>query len=390
MLALFLALRKLTSPTALLAAAAFLAACEPVTTAGGGPTINPQDPVRVALLVPASSGDSGGLLASSLENAARLAANDLDGAAIDLRVYDTARQPGRAAQVARQAVDDGAQILLGPLFAEAANAAGVAVAQNGVNVLAFSNNPAIAGGNVYILGTTFQTTADRLVRYANAQGRGDIYVVHGRDTAEEAGAAAIQTAIAGSGARLAGVGAFDLSQQGVIGAVPGIARQINASGATSVFVTSGTAGALPFLADLLPENGVDPSATQLIGLQRFDVPASALSLSGLQGGWFALADPATRSQFNARYTAAYGAAPHPLAALAYDGVAAIGALAASGDRGALTGQALTRSGGFSGANGVFRLRPDGTNERALAVAEVRNNQVVVIDPAPRGFGGAGF
>jgi hypothetical protein len=34
--------------------------------------------------------------------------------------------------------------------------------------------------------------------------------------------------------------------------------------------------------------------------------------------------------------------------------------------------------------------PNGTNERGLAVAQIRGNQVVVIDPAPRSFGGAGF
>ncbi|MEP4552609.1 MAG: penicillin-binding protein activator, partial [Tateyamaria sp.] len=45
--------------------------------------------------------------------------------------------------------------------------------------------------------------------------------------------------------------------------------------------------------------------------------------------------------------------------------------------------------GFQGATGIFRLRADGTNERGLAVATVRNNQVNIISPAPRGFGGAG-
>jgi len=33
--------------------------------------------------------------------------------------------------------------------------------------------------------------------------------------------------------------------------------------------------------------------------------------------------------------------------------------------------------------------PDGTNERGLAVAEVRNNTLNILDPAPRSFGGAG-
>ena len=66
------------------------------------------------------------------------------------------------------------------------------------------------------------------------------------------------------------------------------------------------------------------------------------------------------------------------------------ALVKSGHADALSRGALTQPAGFVGVNGIFRLRPDGSNERGLAVAEIRNNQVVVIDPAPRSFGGAGL
>ncbi|MGD9917182.1 MAG: penicillin-binding protein activator, partial [Paenirhodobacter sp.] len=69
--------------------------------------------------------------------------------------------------------------------------------------------------------------------------------------------------------------------------------------------------------------------------------------------------------------------------------AAIGARVKSGRADALTRGALTQPSGFVGVNGIFRLRNEGTNERGLAVAEIRNSQVVVIDPAPRSFG-AGF
>jgi ABC-type branched-subunit amino acid transport system substrate-binding protein len=389
MVALLNALRKVTIRAAALVGIVALAACE-TTTVAGGPTIDASEPVTVALLVPASGGGGGATIAASLENAARLAVSDLQGAQIDLRVYDTGGNPQRAAQVAQQAVSEGARIILGPVFAEEANATGVAVASQGVNVLSFSNNPAIAGGNVFVLGQTFQNTATRLVRFANGRGRGNIFIVHGRDTAETLGRDAIQGAINSSGARLAGTASFDLSQQGVVNAIPSIANQIRLSNANAVFLTSGTAGALPFLADLLPANGVNPAVTQYIGLQRFDIPSSALSLSGLQGGWFALPDPSTSQQFQSRYTAAYGAPPHPLAALAYDGIAAIGALVATGQSNALTAQALTRPGGFVGANGIFRLTSSGSNERGLAVAQVQNNQVTVIEPAPRSFGGAGF
>jgi ABC-type branched-subunit amino acid transport system substrate-binding protein len=380
--------RKLHLGLVALLSLVWLSACE--TGGMGGPTINTRAAVPVALLVPAGSPDNGATLARSLENAARLAMADLQGVEIDLRVYDTAGQPAQAATVAQQAVSDGARILVGPVFADAAAAAGQAVAGRGINVLSFSNNPSVAGGNVFVLGTTFDNTANRLVRHAVAQGKGNIQIAHALDASEQIGRDAIVRAIQSSGASVAGMTGFELTQQGVINAVSDIARQTETSGATAIFLTSGTSGAIPFLAQLLPENGVDPAKVQYIGLQRLDVPSSALSLSGLQGAWFALPDPALTSQFAGRYQAAYGSAPHPIAGLSYDAIAAIGALVSQGQSNALTGQALTQPSGFAGVNGVFRLLPNGTNERALAVGQIQNNQVIVIDPAPRSFGGAGL
>ena len=369
-----------------------LAACEPVAfnTGGGAPNIDTSAPVAVALLVPASSADGGAILARSLENAARLAMADLKGVTIDLRVYDTAGSASTAAAVATRAVDEGAKIILGPVFGQAANAAAVAVADRGVNVLSFSNNTSIAGGNAFVLGNTFSNTAGRLVSYARRQGKSNILVVHGQSTAENLGRDAILGAIQSSGAKVAGVASFPLSQEGVTAAIPGIAAQAKSTGADSVFMTSGTAGALSFLVEGLPAAGVPSSVAQYIGLQRLDIPSSALSLAGIQGSWFALPDPNLSARFNSRYAAAYGGQPHAIAGLAYDGVAAIGALVAQGKSNALSASALTQGSGFIGVNGIFRLRSDGTNQRGMAVGQVQNNRVVIIDPAPRSFGGAGF
>jgi len=367
-----------------------LAACEPVGF-GGGPLINTSKPIPVALLVPGGSENANdALLASSLENAARLAMADLDGVSIDLRVYNTSGVPEIAANAAREAANAGAKIILGPVFAKNAAAVGIAVANRNINVLAFSNNTGVAGGNIFVLGPTFKNTADRLVRYSLQQGRSNIMIVNGQDGSEEIGRDAINRSILANGGSLAGITSFELSQQGVIDAVSRIASDVKDSGAQSIFLTSGTSGALPLLAQLLPENGVDPMVTQYIGLQRWDIPATAISLGGLQGGWFAVPDPALSANFQGRYTAAYGSTPHPVAGLAYDGIAAIGALALSGQADALSRTALTQPSGFVGVNGVFRLLADGTNERGLAVAQIQDNQVVVIDPAPRGFGGTGF
>jgi hypothetical protein len=371
----------------------WLAACDVIPTVGlvganNGPSIDVNAPVQVALLVPGGTGTgSDQLLANNLENAARLAVSDLNGVQVDLRVYNTGSDTEQAARVATLAVDDGAQILLGPLFAEAANAAGVAVASRNVNVLAFSNNPTIAGGNVFILGNTFSNTANRLVNYANRKGLSRIAIVHGEDLGGQLGRDAISDAIRRNGAQLAGVASYPLSQQGIISSTSTIVNTVRQGGADAVFMTAGVNADLPILATTLPEAGLNPASTTYIGLTRWNAAPQALALPGLQNGLFAIPDAAPIANFESRYAATYGSTPHPLAGLAYDGIAAIGALVASGNSGALTKQALTSSQGFQGTAGIFRLLPNGLNEKGLAVATIRNGSVVVLENAPRSFGG---
>jgi hypothetical protein len=383
------ALRAASWPFALIALFG-LVACNPVGVGGlgGGQQINPDRPIPVALLVPRGSGNVGDdILAQSLENAARLAASELQGATIDLRVYNTAGNAQTAAGRAQQAVNDGARIIIGPVYADAANAAAVAVAPRNVNVLAFSNNTAIAGGNVFVLGSTFENTARRLTGFAASQGKGRIVIVHGNDVPGQAGRDAILRSVSGTTAQVVGTVQYELSQQGVAASTAQIAAAVNDNAADAIFMTSTTAGALPLFSSLLPSAGIRPETTQYIGLTRWDIPAQNLALPGLQGGWFALPDPNRSAAFSARYTSVYGTQPHPIGGLAFDAIAAIGALAAQGNPDALTRSALTQPGGFQGVSGVFRLRPDGTNERALAVATVRGGQITIIDPAPQSFGG---
>lgn len=381
-------LRRVVRPLSAIAAAAALSACDP-TALTGGPGAGGSDTVQVALLVPAGAGDGNvAFLAQNLTNAARLAAADLDGAQVDLRVYDTAGNAAQAARVTSQAIGEGADVIVGPLFAEAAAAAGVAAAGSGVTVLSFSNNPGIAGGNVFVMGPTFDNTARRLLGYARRQGVSSIMIVNGNAADEVVGRDAIARAAQSVGVSVAATRSFDMSQQGIDAAVPGIVSSARASGVDALFLTSNTDTALPFLTNALNGSGLPPSDMQYIGLTRWDVPASALSLPGLQGGWFALPDTRAMSAFATRYAGAYGSAPHSIAGLGYDGIAAVGALAKAGR--AQTPGNFTQSRGFAGASGAFRFLQDGSNQRALSVATIRNQQVQVVDAAPTRFGGAGL
>ena len=393
----FAGLRRTFCRAGAVISAFFLAACDPAgmgQQASGpsiGPMIDPGQPVQVALLAPAGSGSANlEWLARSLKNAARMAAADAQGATIDLRIYDTGDSTAQAVAQANAAADAGAQIILGPLFAEGANAVGNAMRPRGINVLSFSNNAEIAGGNVYILGNSFANVADRLVGFGTKHGKRNIYVVAENDVAGQIGGRAIETAIARNGARLAGRSNHPVSVSGIDSVTPQIVAAARSGQVDAVFMTANNQAVLPYLTEKLAAAGGTSQVTQFMGLTRWDQPASRMSLPQLQNGWFAIPDQGLKQQFDARYQSAYGEQPHELATLAYDGVAAIASLARAGNRNALTTTGLTQRSGFSGVGGVFRLRRDGTIERGLAVATIRGNQVVILDPAPRGFGGFGF
>jgi len=383
--------KRLTRRAALaLSGAIALSACVPsgMSRLSGG--LNTNRPVPVALLVPGGSAETGNnILATNLENAARLAVGDLAGVQIDLRVYNTQGDPAVAAQMARQAVDDGAAIILGPVRSAEANAAGTAVAADGINVLSFSNNPAIAGNNVFVLGLTPDNAARRVLEYAARNGKGDVMIVGEQTESGQLVMASINRALDGTGATLVATQTYEFSQQGIVNALPDIADAARSSGADSILFTADSAGALPVLAQLLPDNRIAYPQFQFMGITQWNVPPATLQLRGLQDGWFPLPDPALTAQFDTRYTEAFGEAPHPIAGLAYDGIAAIGALIGTGAPDALSRASLTQGSGFVGVNGVFRFMPDGTNQRGLALATIRDNEVVILEPAPRSFAGSG-
>ena len=349
-----------------------------------GLNIDVKKPVQVALLLPKSHPNTQ-QISESLENATLMAVGEMKQVQIHLRVYDTAGDPKLSAIQARKAVDEGAKIILGPLFAESAKAAGVAVADTGINILSFSNNTSVAGGNVFILGKTFENTSNRLLNYAASKGKMRAVILHPDNIEGKFGRVSLEGSARKSGIQVVNTQSFEFTQKGIVNAVPLARASIEVEDADLLLLTSNSAGALPLLGQMLPETGINTEKVQFAGISRWDIPQQTLRLKGLQGGWFTLPDEIVRKNFSQRYETLYNQKPHQLAGLAFDGIAAIGALVQTGRPHALTSKGLTQSAGFEGVEGIFRFLKDRTNERGLAIAEVRNKQVYIIDPAPRFF-----
>lgn len=393
MLKIRLKLSRLLMPVLLGIAGLALSACDVPMTGGSSAQVDPTKPVVVALMVPYDSGKPlNDQLAENLVNAARMAQSDLQGVAIDLRVYNTGADPARASAEATRAIAEGAQIIIGPLFSGATSAVGAVAAPEGINVLSFSNNEAIAGDNVYIMGVNFRNIATRLFSYSLGTGVSNIGVVYPAGAEGEAGRAAAEYAARQTGATLAAAASYPLSMEGLSEAAPEIAGIMADNRVQGILFTDTPTRGLPFIAAALGSEGITRRNTQFMGLARWDTSTELLNQPSMQGGLFAVPDPALTAQFDERYLARHGVEPHNLAAIAYDAVAAVGALIktaqAEGTTDTFSRERLTNPNGFIGVNGIFRFTPDGMNERGLAVLKVDKGDAVVVDPAPRSFGGS--
>jgi len=388
---------KVARPIAAIIAAVVLSGC--YMPAGGfvsGPSsgIDRSQPVTVALLVPLGSGQaSQDQLASSFVNAAKMAMADLQGVDINIRVYATAGDAGQASAAAQRAVDEGADIFVGPLFSTATNAVAPIARREGMTVLSLSNNPVIAGGNVYIMGQTFNDTAARLVGFAGANGFRNIGIVYPESIEGQTGRDAVVGAASQRGVSIAGTASYPLTIQGIGEAMEPIAQQLRGAGADAVFLTDNPSGGLGFAAIGLRSGGLSSGVTQFIGLSRWDASADILTQPSLRDGWFALPDPSLTDRFEERYLATHGTDAHVLSGLAYDAVAAIGAMlreSPANDSRPFARARLTDPSGFAGVNGIFRFKADNTVQRGLAVMQVGSGTADIISPAPRSFAGAGL
>ena len=384
-------LSRMIAPIALLLGI-FLAACTPHTDyearlpdARPEPAERKEGPITVALLAPSSSSDQGVVqLGRAIANAAQLAERDLNNPQIKLRVYDTKGNAREAERVAKQALDEGAGLILGPLFGESTKAVAPIARSAGVNVISFSTDSSSAGGPVYITGFLPESAAVRITGFAKSRGYDPIAVLYPET---QYGRMALAGAEKAAGSALAARVSYPRTVEAIPSATERFASQVRETGARGLLLAESGQG-LAYLAALLTEKRPG-SEYRLLGLGEWDT-RSTLDAPELVGGWFASIDPGALRSFVDRYRSQYGTVPPRLAFLGYDAMQIAGQLLEdaqrSGSGDPFSQAALTRAQGFRGAVGPIRLLSDGTNQRGLAVLEVGRGSFHVIDPAPGALG----
>ena len=387
--------RNLLAPWGVLAAAAVLAACTSTNLGNLGATdAPPPQPaeaqpgaalgtgqIRVALILPLSAPGNAGVAALSMKNAAEMALAEFKNPNIQLLVKDDAGNPQNAQAAAQQAIGEGAEIIIGPLFAQAVSAVGVVARQRNIPVIAFSTDASVASRGVYLLSFLPETDVRRIVEYQISRGKRSFGALLPDNAYGTVVQAAFQQDVASRGGRVLVLEKYPGDPNRIAEPAQRVAQVANQI--DSVFIPDG-ADAVPQVVRALAAAKVNFKRVQLLGTGLWDDPR-IFSDKDLQGGLYAAPAPDGFRSFATRYRARYNQDPVRTATLAYDAVALVAALVKTQGEQRFSEQTLTNASGFAGIDGVFRFRPEGTNDRGLAVMRVTPNGGQIVSPAPKTF-----
>ena len=335
--------------------------------------------VKVGLILPLSAAGNAGVAAQSMKSAAEMALTEFLNPNIQLLIKDDTGSPQGAQQATQQALGEGAEIILGPLFAQSVPATAQLTRARGTSVIAFSTDSSVAGRGVYLLSFLPESDVNRIIEYSASIGKKSFAALLPENAYGNVVEAAFKQAVGRRGGRIV---AFE--KYGADRTAPA-SRVAQALGQADALLLADDGDSVVGVADALTAAGANLKNIQLLGTGLWDNPRVFAS-SKLQGGLYAAPDPAGFRAFAARYRAKYGNEPVRTATLAYDAVALVAALARTQGGQRFTADVLTNTSGFAGIDGLFRFRADGTNERGLAVMRVGSSGSVPVAGSPKSFG----
>lgn len=361
----------------------------PITTRSQTDPASYPPEIRVALLLPLT-GNSAELGQAILDAAmlglfdkyAAQPTSDMS-ARIMILPKDTGDEPKLAAKAASEAIAEGAQLILGPLFSNSVSAVVPIAKAHHINVISFSNNRSVAGAGSYLFGFLPEEQVNRVVAAAAEKGSSHIAALLPANDYGVLLANTLKDYTSVHGIALSSIVRYPPDAPDMTPYIQQLKTTSNGSEQQIDGLVLAEGGeALLKLVDQLKRFGLGSDKVRYLGTGLWD-DRTLLGNPALYGSWFASAPLTSYSGFVSRFEAANHYTPPRLASLGYDAVALAATLAQSGG---FEASHITRIGGFEGpANGIFRFKSDGTIERGLSVLALTPNGKTEISVAPRMF-----
>lgn len=280
---------------------------------------------------------------------------------------DTGSKVSTAEIAATELKEQGADIILGPLFGQNVTMARTIFETE--PILTFSNDSSVAGGNVWQTVISPEAEVAEMVRHASLRGYNSFAFFGPQSGLGKKIERSLQFEASRNGAFVIASAFYPTTTISPATEAEYFAKSIASSvrgGARVAIMIPESGTRLRRIAPLLAYHGVDTRRVKLLGIGSWNDPAIWREPS-LRGAWFPAPSKDSLEQFQLTYERIYGNAPSSLAPVAFDAAALAVTVMADGQTDL---SELLDSEGFAGVNGLFRFRLDGMAQRSLSVVEI--------------------
>lgn len=353
------------------------------------------DRLRVALMAPLSGTHK--QFGEELRKGAEMALFTVANPKVEMMIYDTAGgadgDSKAIAEAAAKAMQNGADIIIGPLFTKSVEQVKQIANFNAIPMIVFSNNVNVAGPQRWVMGYLPEQQLDSLLGFAVADGRERFAILaeatdfgkrlanHARNRLQEFGFKTEEIAI---------LSGDDLADETMLKRkIRNFARYKPPAEDEEVLIAESPYDAVVFAggpsfalrtAPVLAYYDVGPDNSLYLGTALWN-QNQLLSEPSLQGGIFAKRPSVADPVFEENWAQIW---PHEgsgqLARLGFDAMALVSSLTEI-DRADWSAK-ITDDSGFNGYSGAFRLRQNGSNVRAYEIRRIWAGASDIIQRAP--------
>ena len=355
---------------------------------------------------------------NGLKNATMMALDDINDSGLILQYYDTKGTPEGASIAIENALNQGSEMIIGPMLSSSVQAITPAAKSRNIPVIAFNSASEVLQDGIYTMGLLLEEQVDRVITYSAQKGRSRFALLLPDNNT---GIAVAKAAVKSAAKNNTAVTVIAFYKPGTTDFTELLKQMTRYSSRSAKLeqmkaqykaqAAAGNAAAIKMMnklkqLDSYGDVGFDTvliqdygttlkSAVAMFGY--YDVFAPEVKFIGtsiwentalnkettMRGSWYPALTRQNSAYFINKYTELFGERPSSLYAFGYDAVALASAISRNGTNNLES--KITNPEGYLGINGVFRFFPDGKNQHSLDVKEVRASGNYIVDAGPRKF-----
>ncbi len=326
--------------------------------------IEEQTNLNVAVLLPLTG--KVGTIGKGMQNAMFMALDDLQNNKMVLKFYDTKSSPEVAKEVVKTAINNGANLILGPLMFEEVEAISPIALSENIPVVSFTTSPQVLEKGVYSIGLLNGEQIERVLSYAKSKDKKSLALLVPDNSGGLNMVKSVLTSIQNKDMKLSKVGFYNPASVDFTSLVKSM---VETPDFDCVLIADG-GNRLKSLVSMFAYNDLMYPDILFMGTSAWD-NTNLSKETIVYHGVYPMVSKSYGAYFTDKYKQTFGEMPKNIYSLAYDSVLLASVLSSNKYDNLEAG--LTSKSGFIGVNGYFKILPTGQSRHSLDMYEVTSN-----------------